>query len=327
MISDHFITNCENIFDFKRAINKAKAPDINLQICIFNFSDQASHTFSQTFLRRLIESIYNSKIRPLIDLVLKMKDKEFQIFFATDHGSSRCTERFIWGENKFDYFFKKKYGYIFDSNSPRTFITFEEPSNFDKTVKKLIAIKSNEAEKWGLKPTKKIQQRKEDDFGFKTVFKSLNYFFAINFQNLTFTRYNKRDPKNFGHGGISMDEFIIPFANIKKKSEDFEDFNRQIEVDLKVDDIETDPKYQEISIILKNNSNRDIKFKKGHIINKYIHYKFIKYKDFLIVQKTESTILKIKLPKDLIQGLNKFHFSYYQDEKLEKSKKFKYNIE
>lgn len=323
-LKDHFIANCENIYDFKKANNKIKSPDVNFQITIFNFSDQVSHTYSQTFLKTMIKTIYNLKIRPLIELIDRMKDKNIFIFFATDHGSSRCTEQFIWEDDIFDQFYKKRNSAFFEKTGPRTFITYKEPSSINRLSKKIIAVKHTEAENWGLKKNKEIRIRRLDDIGFDELIKELNYFFAINYSNITYTRYSTRDPKKFGHGGLSMDEFIIPFAMIKRKKQGYEEFNGKLKIDLVVKEIYEEESYL-IKIIIINKSNKDIIFKKGHLITESINYKFIKLDD-KIALGTEKLIEEVKLDIRFCKEYIHFYFSYYQDEKLEKSKVYDYKI-
>ena len=307
-MKNHFITNCENMFDFKVNMNNIKKSKENFQVSIFNFSDKTSHTYSQNFLKTLINSIYNSKIRPLLEFIIR-NYKDFVIFYATDHGCSRCTEIFDWENQKFNRYWENA---IFHKRGARTFISYKLPLNFNDLTKRLICIKHTEAKKWGLPSNIKLPKN--------NLFMDVSYFFATNYFNLKKTPENKRNLENFGHGGASLDEMIIPFAIIKRKSEDYLDFNWDIDVDIS---IENGTKNTHIyKIIIKNSSNKEIIFDKGHLITEYIHYKFMLYDKYKISNDNGDNVRQIKfrfLNKYLPTKLS-FYFSFYQDEKMESSK-------
>ncbi|MHA1395971.1 MAG: PglZ domain-containing protein, partial [Promethearchaeota archaeon] len=306
-MKNNFITNCENMFDFKKNINNIKKNKDNFQISIFNFSDKTSHTYSQNFLKTLINSIYNSKIRPLLELITR-KYKDYFIFFATDHWCSRCTEIFDWENQKFNRYWDND---IFHKRGARAFISYEIPSNFDNLAKKLICIKYTDAKKWGLPSQIKLPK--------SSLIMDVSYFFAVNYYNLKKTPENKRNLENFGHGGASMDEMIIPFAIIKRKTEDYKEFNWDLDVEFSIEDGNKNTHIYKI--VIRNNSNKDIFFDKGHIITEKLHYKFVLYNNYKISNASGKNVRRIKF-----RFMNKyfptkasFNFTFFQDEKLESS--------
>lgn len=298
-MKNFFITNCENMFDFRENIENIKRSKDNFQISIFNFSDRTSHTYSQNFLKTLISSIYNSKIRPLIELIVRSYDKIF-IFFATDHGCSRCTEIFDWESDKFNRYWEND---IFHKRGARTFISYEKPININVLSKNLICLKDGEPLNWGLK---NFYDGKE-----------LSYFFATNYYNLKKTPENKHNLENFGHGGASMDEFIIPFAIIKKKNKNSDDFNWKLDINFTIQ--ESTSNKHVYKILIRNNSNREIIFNEGHLITEYLHHKFILHKNCRIYNSFENNKreIKFRFPNKYFQKNACFYFSFYQDEKLE----------
>ncbi len=299
----HFITNCENMFDFKINIDNIKNTRDNFQISIFNFSDNISHTYSQNFLKTLISSIYNTKIRPLLELV-NSKFKKIFIFFATDHGSSRCTEIFDWKDLFFNLYWEHDKGdkNIFHKKGARTFISYKIPVSFNELKTKLICLKEEEPLAWGLP---NIENGKE-----------IVYFFANNYHNLKNTPMNKHNLENFGHGGSSMDEFIIPFAIIKKKENNYVEFDWNIEVESSIKQDSTIKNKSIIKITINNNSNKNIIFKKGHFITNSIHYKII-LKDKSTIKSRNKRSIKFRLLNKYYSQNSSFYFTFYEDEKLE----------
>lgn len=307
-MKNHFITNCENMYDFKENINNIKNTKENFQISVFNFSDKTSHTYSQNFLKTLINSIYNSKIRPLIELISRSY-KEIFIFFATDHGCSRCTEQFDWKNDKFNRYWEND---IFHKKGARTFISYEIPPNIDDLSNKMICIKHTEASSWGLPSNRKLPK--------SYILKELNYFFANNCHNFKKTPENKRNLENFGHGGATMDEFIIPFAIIKEKKQDFIEFNWKIDIEFFIE--KTPQNSHTYKILIRNNSNKEIIFYEGHLITEFIHHKFILQTNYNLSNNDglNERILKFRFPEKYLQKEAHFYFTFFQDEKREISK-------
>jgi len=307
-INKHFVTNCENMFDFKLNIDNIKNCKENFQISIFNFSDQTSHTYSQNFLKTLINSIYNAKIRPLLELV-STKFKDFLIFFATDHGSSRCTKSFDWKDNAFNFYWEidKRDHNLFYKKAARTFISFKTPNSFNEIKKEIICLKNSETKAWGLPNLENG--------------KNVNYFFADNYCNLKKTPVNRRELENFGHGGSSMDEFIIPFALIQKDPNIIE-FNWKLDIESSVKQDSRIKKKLVIEIKISNNSNKDITFHEGHFITNFLHYKIIS-KDKDLININNEKIIRIGLPSKFYSQNASFYFTFYHEEKLETSTIYK----
>ena len=309
--NEHFVTNCENIFDFETNIKSIKHNrDENFQISIFNFSDKSSHTFSQSFVKTLIDSIYHSKIRPLIDLVLNSFQEVF-IFFATDHGSSRCTQEFNWKNVEFNLFWNNSN--LFVKRSSRTFISTFLPSNYEDIKQELICLNRDSSRKWGL-PNHNNNSQHID----------LIYFFANSYYNLKKTPQNRRTLEHFGHGGSSMDEFIIPFATIKKKKANFKEFDGNIKIDLEIKENISNIKENLFNILITNNSNKEIVFNRGHLETEKLYYKIITFSDNLITHtKDNFKKIKLKIPKKYGKEAS-FYFIFFCDEKFEISNTINY---
>ncbi len=298
-----FITHCENMFDFQQNIQSIKNPINQFQVSIFNFSDEISHAFSQSFLKSLVSSLYNLKIRPLIELVLKIKPN-LVIFFATDHGNSRCTEEYDWRNSVFNRYWDKENKKYFMKRNPRLYISSILPEALNCENKNILHINKEETVTWGLKDN--------------------HYFLANNFTNFQNTPSNNFNLPNFGHGGITMNEFIIPFALITKTEKKNNKFNWNLLVSTRLEKIDAGIKFY---IKITNQSNKEIIFNKGHLITNFLHHKFLLYeKDRnLLSNKEENNTLIIEdivFPKKLLGKKAHFYFTFYQDEKLERSNNF-----
>ena len=310
-LNDHFITHCENMFDFKRAITRIKNPIIHFQVSIFNFSDVISHALSQSFLKSIISSLYYSKIRPLIELVMAEKPK-INIFFATDHGNSRCTEEFDWIQSDFNNYWDKRFRSSFIKRGTRYFVSFI--NNINVRSSNIINVESSEAEDWGLK--------KEEWSSTQNQNEPSHYYFANNFINFRKTPTSTHSHDNFGHGGSTMNEFIIPFAILSRKDIGEKEFNWNFEIKAKIKKHSTDEIKFKIKLI--NKSNKDIVFEKGHIVTSFIHHKFHifeKVKNIIPKNPESNTIIidDIIFPKRYLGNYADFFFTFYQDEKYEKS--------
>ncbi len=307
---EHFVTNCENIFDFDTNIKSIKYNrDENFQISIFNFSDKSSHTFSQSFVKTLIDSIYHSKIRPLINLVLNSFQDVF-IFFATDHGSSSCTQEFNWKNFEFNRHWNNPN--LFVKRSSRIFISTSLPSNYEDIKQELICLNGDSARKWGLSNQNNSQHN------------DLIYFFANSYYNLKRTPQNRRTLEHFGHGGSSMDEFIIPFAVIKKKKANFKEFDGNIKIDIEIKENPSNINENLLNILITNNSNKEIVFNRGHLETKKLYYKIITFSDNIITNtKNNIKKIKLKIPKKYGKEAS-FYFTFFCDEKYEISNTINY---
>lgn len=313
-LNDHFITHCENMFDFKRAITCIKKPIIHFHVSIFNFSDVISHALSQSFLKSIIDSLYNSKIRPLIELVMAEKPK-INIFFATDHGNSRCTEEFDWNQPEFNSYWDRRFSSSFSKKNTRYFISFINNNNLKSS--NIIHVESSAAEDWGLKKGEWNSVLKQN--------KPSYYYFADNFINFRKTPTNTHSHNNFGHGGSTMNEFIIPFAILSKKDLGDKEFDWKFEIKAKIKKHSTNEIKFKIRII--NKSNKDIIFDKGHIVTSFIHHKFHIFENAKnIIPKNPGSntfiIDDIIFPKRYLGRYADFFFTFYQDEKYEKLKNF-----
>lgn len=310
-----FITHCENIFDYGKNIESIKESHVRYQVSIFNFADEISHGVSQTFLKSLITTLYKLKIRPLIELIKNSKP-DMLIFFATDHGNSRSTAQMNWINEIFHNFINRDYHKNFILRGPRVFISDLNPTDLGPDVKKFITIKSSKAEDWGLK--KEMFNKR-----IRTTTKA-NYYLANNFTNLKNTLSHTLTLENFGHGGITMNEFIIPFALFTKKESSDIDFNWEIEIETRLEDLPEDDHLLKYFIQIKNISNKEIVFHEGHIITDFIHHKFLIYKENrnIISNKPLSNKIifdDIKFSRRYYGRRAYFYFTFFQEEKFEKS--------
>ncbi len=192
--NSYYISHCELLNQNDKAIGKLNNP-INFQYCVFNISDEASHSFDLNTVQKIVELTYSTKIKPLLQELLSKKHNPI-IYFGTDHGISKILDYFDWTGTNFQSY--KTSPYIKKENAhPRFFIS---ETKLNPSKKEILKIESN-----------------QKDFGLRDKNGDGNnqyYYFATMYESLK----KESGSKNvyFAHGGASFFELLIPFAIISK---------------------------------------------------------------------------------------------------------------
>ncbi len=167
-----------------------------LNVLVFNFIDMLSHARTESRMIRELasnEAAYRSLTRswfmhsPLLTLMKKIAEKGYKIVLTTDHGTIRV---------------KNAQRIVGDRNT-NTNLRYKLGKNLAYDVKKVFAVSS--PEKIGL-PSPNVSTRyvfalNEDFFAYPN-----NYNYYVSYFNNTFQ-----------HGGISMEEMIIPIITLLPK--------------------------------------------------------------------------------------------------------------
>lgn len=196
-----YTVNCE-LLDNNNNVIENLSNEFNFQFCVFNFPDIISHNFEISLNYKILEIIYEEKIKPIIRKVLEIKSNPV-IFFGTDHGIVKCRDKIDWKFTTFDNHWFNKDDYI--SRKNRYFVS---KKNILKNYRddKLIKIENN-FEKWGL-----ASQVKEPHI--KNSIDIKGYYFGIAYDDLLGS-YGE-NTKKYAHGGASFFEFFIPFSILSK---------------------------------------------------------------------------------------------------------------
>lgn len=192
--NSYYISHCELLDQNDKAIGKLNNP-INFQYCVFNISDESSHSFDLNTVQKIVELTYSTKIKPLLQELLSKKHNPI-IYFATDHGISKILDNFDWTGTNFQSY--KTSTYIKKENAhPRFFIS---ETKLNPTKKEILKIESNQND-FGL--------RDKNGYG-----NNQYYYFATMYESLK----KESGSKNvyFAHGGASFFELLIPFAILSK---------------------------------------------------------------------------------------------------------------
>lgn len=230
-----FNTHCEWSDIFDKVIKNIKTGTLDLpQIIIFNFTDSLNEAFDQSDVKDIIINTFYSKIKELINTILKNYPKP-NIFFITDHGIVDAKEKLG------NLIFKNNQGQKFSlgqlirqkgcKSSSRTievengyYLDFDSIQNNIKN--RFLYI--DDLSKFGL---------------------SSNKFKSMVIASSSYTFYKKKK----SHGGISMSEMIIPFIRMfyspSKMKSDF--INPIIKIDNKKK-FETSANNLKLSILNEN---------------------------------------------------------------------------
>jgi hypothetical protein len=168
-----------------------------LNAVVYNFVDMLSHARTDMEMIRELapdESAYRSitsswfSHSPLFDMLKTIATKDIRLIITTDHGTIRV---------------KKPYKIVGDRNT-NTNLRYKQGKNlaFDESD----VYFTREPEKIGL-PKVNVST--------SYVFAVQNYFFA--YPN-NYNYYVKYYTDTFQHGGISMEEMIIPFISLSSKN-------------------------------------------------------------------------------------------------------------
>jgi CheY-like chemotaxis protein len=193
--SYHKILNQNHGRALNDSLNNLYQNDLN--VIVFNFVDMLSHARTDMDMIRQLaphEAAYISLTKswfehsPLIELLNSLARKKVRVFITTDHGTIRV---------------KRPYKIVGDRNVN---------SNLRYKVGKSLGFKEKE-----VMVTRNPEELKLPKQNVSTayVFASDDYFFA--YPN-NFNHHVKLYSDTFQHGGISMEEMIIPYVSLTPKS-------------------------------------------------------------------------------------------------------------
>ena len=186
----------ESSFGEKIIQNFAQIENNQLNICVLNFIDMLSHARTESKMIRELASTgaaYRSlteswfKHSSALDLFKKIAEKDFKIILTTDHGT-------IHVDNPIKV--------ICDKNT-NTNLRYKVGKNLSYNPKQVYEIKN--PERYGL-PSPNISST--------YIFATNRDFFAYPNNYNYYVSYYK---DTFQHGGISMEEMMIPLVTLTKK--------------------------------------------------------------------------------------------------------------
>lgn len=168
----------------------------DLNVVVYNFVDMLSHARTDTEMIRELapdESAYRSityswfQHSPLLDAIKKIVGKGFKIVITTDHGTIRV---------------KKPTKIIGDKNT-NTNLRYKHGKNLAFDEGHLLVAR---------KPERFFLPKRNVSTAY--VFTTEDYFFAYPNNYNYYVNYYK---DTFQHGGISLEEMIVPFVILKSK--------------------------------------------------------------------------------------------------------------
>ncbi|WP_299824183.1 bifunctional response regulator/alkaline phosphatase family protein [uncultured Pontibacter sp.] len=193
--SYHKITNVQAGRDL---LNKFSNLDSNkLNVIVYNFVDMLSHARTDSNMVRELapdESAYRSITRswflhsPLYDTLKMIADKKGKLVITTDHGTIRV---------------KRPFKIIGDRNT-NTNLRYKHGKNLGYTDKDVFTVR---------KPERFFLPKANVSTTF--VFAIEDYFFAYPNNYNYYVNYYK---DTFQHGGVSLEECIIPFVTLSPKN-------------------------------------------------------------------------------------------------------------
>ena len=168
----------------------------DLNIIIYNFVDMLSHARTEMEIIRELaddEAAYRSLMvswfehSSLFDIIKYLAGKDIQLVITTDHGSIKVNNPVkIVGDKNVNTNLRYKFGKSLGYN-PKEVFEMTEPEKY-------FLPRLNVSTRW--------------------VFARTNDFFA--YPN-NFNYYSKYYKNTFQHGGISLEEILIPFATLSPK--------------------------------------------------------------------------------------------------------------
>jgi CheY-like chemotaxis protein len=167
-----------------------------LNVVVFNFVDMLSHARTDTEMIRELapdEAAYRSLTKswflhsPLNDLLRKIADRKCKLVITTDHGTIRTT---------------RPYRIVGDRNT-NTNLRYKQGKNLDYDKKNVYVSRKPEA-----------LHLPRFNVSTSYVFTTEDFFFA--YPN-NYNHYVKYYKDTFQHGGISLEEMIIPYIELSPK--------------------------------------------------------------------------------------------------------------
>jgi hypothetical protein len=183
--------SCEKLVDALPSLS-----DKQLNVVVFNFVDMLSHARTDSKMIRELastEAAYRSltvswfKHSPIIQFFKKLAERDVKVVITTDHGTIRVD---------------KAIRVVGDRNT-NTNLRYKVGKNLDYNAKEVFAVK--QPEKIGL-PLLNVSS--------SYIFACNDDFFAYPNNYNYYVQYYK---DTFQHGGISMEEMLIPIATVKPK--------------------------------------------------------------------------------------------------------------
>lgn len=167
-----------------------------LNVIVYNFVDMLSHARTDTAMIRELahdEAAYRSLTRswflhsPLIDTLRYLAEKNAQVIITTDHGTIRT---------------KRPCKIVGDRNT-NTNLRYKQGKTLSYDKKNVFEV---------LKPERLMLPK--PDLSTTFAFAIEDYFFA--YPN-NYNHYVKYYKDTFQHGGVSLEEVIVPFVKLKAK--------------------------------------------------------------------------------------------------------------
>lgn len=201
-------TNVQSRFSFHKILNNNQAKSLvdsfnNLQkddliVVVFNFIDMLSHARTDMQMIKELapdESAYRSITRswiqhsPLLDFLKLIASKKHSLIITTDHGMVKV-------------------------QNPKRIIG-------DRNVNTNLRYKQGRNVNLDDKPDNVIEVRRPDDYMLPSPNVSTSYFFATNdyffaYPN-NYHHYVSQYRDTFQHGGVSLEEMIIPVCRLRGK--------------------------------------------------------------------------------------------------------------
>ncbi len=181
----------------KLAENIANLMEYDLNVIVYNFVDMLSHARTEMEIIRELaddEPAYRSLMRSwfehssLFEILKYLSDKNVKILITTDHGSVRVQNPVkIVGDRTVNTNLRYKYGKSLNYN-PREVFEMKDPEQF-------FLPKLNVSTRW-------VFARSSDFFAYPN-----NYNYYVRYYSNTFQ-----------HGGISMQEVMIPVILLNSKA-------------------------------------------------------------------------------------------------------------
>jgi hypothetical protein len=194
-MSYHKIKNLEEGRDLADSVNNLFKNDLN--VIVYNFVDMLSHARTDMAMVRELapdESAYRSITKswflhsPLIDILRKISEKNVRVVITTDHGTIRVKRPFK----------------IIGDRTVNTNLRYKQGKNL------------------GYEGDKVFQVMKPEKLFLPKMNVSTTYVFAIEDQFFAypnnFNYYVNFYKDTFQHGGVSMEEMIIPIIFLNSKN-------------------------------------------------------------------------------------------------------------